>query len=110
MALEAVAAVDEIALRLPRLRLYLTDQLMRAGLSIVLNLREGAAEYSPAEKSRFYRIAYRSIAECEGGIDVGERLRLVPGMELREARSRLAHLGVRVHNLIKRDLPARPDH
>ncbi len=58
-------------------RAYLSDQLQRAGLSIPLNIAEGAGEYSIDEKARFYRMAKRSATECAGILDVCQRLQLV---------------------------------
>ena len=63
-AMEFAVAIDEFAERLPSWRAYLKDQLRRASLSILLNLREGGSEITPREKARFYRIAKRSAAEC----------------------------------------------
>ena len=51
----------------------LADQLQRAASSITLNVAEGAGEFSPAEKSRFYRIAKRSATECAAALDVAQR-------------------------------------
>ncbi len=56
---------------------YLSDQLQRAGLSIPLNIAEGAGQYSIDEKARFYRMAKRSATECAGILDVCQRLQLV---------------------------------
>ena len=61
----------------PRGRAYLSDQLQRAGLSISLNIAEGAGEYSIDEKAPFYRMAKRSATECAGILDVSQRLQLV---------------------------------
>jgi four helix bundle protein len=47
-----------------------SDQLLRACTSIVLNLAEGVAEYSPGEKARFYRMARRSAAEASAALDL----------------------------------------
>jgi len=55
---------DRIASALPRGRAYLVDQLRRASLSIQANIAEGAGEFSPADKARFYRMALRSASEC----------------------------------------------
>ena len=44
-------------------RAHLKDQLDRAGTSIVLNIAEGAGEFSLPDKQRFYRIAKRSATE-----------------------------------------------
>jgi len=52
------------------------DQLQRAATSIPLNVAEGAGEFSPAEKARFYRIARRSATECAAILDVCRKLKL----------------------------------
>ena len=96
---EAVAfaiAVDEFAEALPRFRSYLKDQLRRASLSILLNLREGGSDTLPREKARFYRIGKRSAAECDTALDFCAHV--VPWMADRArvlsaaATSLLAHL------------------
>jgi 23S rRNA-intervening sequence protein len=53
-------------------RAYLTAQLQRAGTSIALNSAEGAGEFSPHEKSRFYRMAKRSGTETAAILDVAK--------------------------------------
>jgi four helix bundle protein len=67
----------EIVDHLPRDRVYLADQLQRAGTSVPLNIAEGAGEYSGSEKVRFYRMAKRSAIECASILDVGKRLQLL---------------------------------
>lgn len=62
-AIEFVILADEVAEQLPLGRRYLRDQLQRAGLSIPLNIAEGAGEYAFDEKARFYRMAKRSATE-----------------------------------------------
>jgi four helix bundle protein len=75
-AVEAVAVIDELAEELPEGRAYIRDQLRRAANSIALNIAEGAGEFVPAEKARFYRMAKRSATECAGQLLVCERLGL----------------------------------
>jgi four helix bundle protein len=75
-AVEAVALIDELAEELPEGRAYIRDQLRRAANSIALNIAEGAGEFVPAEKARFYRIAKRSATECAGQLIVCDRLGL----------------------------------
>src|ERR1700722_15053135 len=77
VAIEFVVLADVIIEHLPRGRAYLSDQLQRAGLSIPLNIAEGAGEYSIDEKARFYRMAKRSATECAGILDVCQRLKLL---------------------------------
>jgi len=63
-AVRFLVTADTLAEQLPPGRAYFADQLHRASLSIVLNLAEGAGEFSPSEKARFYRMALRSATEC----------------------------------------------
>lgn len=43
----------------------LRDQLLRAASSISLNLAEGNAKRTVAEKKRYYHTAYASLQECK---------------------------------------------
>jgi four helix bundle protein len=52
----------------------LADQLRRASTSIVLNIAEGAGEYRPVEKARFYRMSLRSATECAAIVDIATHL------------------------------------
>ncbi|MGH7466802.1 MAG: four helix bundle protein [Longimicrobiales bacterium] len=45
-------------------------QLRRAARSVVLNIAEGAGEFSPLAKARIYRIARRSAWETLGALDL----------------------------------------
>ena len=49
---------------------HLADQLHRAATSIPLNIAEGAGEFSPKDKARFYRIALRSATESAAILDL----------------------------------------
>ena len=69
-SLEAARSLREIARGLDREEEDLRDQLQRAATSVVLNLAEGAGEYRPAEKARFYRMSRRSAAECLAVLDL----------------------------------------
>jgi four helix bundle protein len=51
----------------------LADQLERASESVVLNIAEGAAHYTPGMKLNHYRIAHASAGECLGGLDLLRR-------------------------------------
>ena len=79
LALRFLEVADRLTARLPRDRYYVIDQLRRASLSVVLNIAEGAGEFSRKAKGNFYRIALRSARECAGVLDalevleVGER-------------------------------------
>ncbi|CAN5683563.1 hypothetical protein BH23GEM10_BH23GEM10_02770 [soil metagenome] len=49
------------------------DQVRRAADSVVLNIAEGAAQFSPGQKIRYYQIAYGSTAECLAAIELLRR-------------------------------------
>lgn len=77
LSLDTVVAIDGLCADLPDGRAYIRDQLRRAANSIPLNISEGAGEFAPAEKARFYRMAKRSATECVGQLMVCVRLGLV---------------------------------
>lgn len=85
-AIALVVLIDAVVEHLPRGRAYLADQLLRAGTSVPLNIAEGAGEYSPSEKIRFYRMARRSATECASIFDVCRHLQLID--EVRHSKGR----------------------
>ncbi len=46
------------------------DQLIRASLSVPLNIAEGAGRYSKPDKKNFYVIARGSVFECVAILDI----------------------------------------
>ena len=70
----------------------LADQLRRAATSIVLNIAEGAGEFSKPEKARFYRMARRSATECAAVLDVAARLELATHSHCEPARELLIRI------------------
>jgi four helix bundle protein len=89
LAIQFVVLVDEIVDCLPRGRAYLADQLRRAGSSIPLNIAEGAGEFAPTEKTRFYRMAKRSATECSSILDILQHLNLIEEQHHTKARELL---------------------
>ena len=89
VAAEMVICVDEIAESLPRGRGYLRDQLRRAANSVVLNIAEGAGEYSAGDKARFYRMGKRSATEAAAQVIIASRLGLTGEAEVARARELL---------------------
>ena len=97
-ALELLDLLDLIHELMPPGRAHLKDQLDRAGTSVVLNIAEGAGEFSPPEKQRFYRMARRSAVETAAVLDILERRRSLPAEALQPARE----LVVRVVSMLVR--------
>lgn len=91
-ALGFLHTAEELAGGLSRNRQYMKDQLRRAALSIALNIAEGAGEFRPREKARFYRMARRSAHECRALYDAIETLDLVAIPHLARGRDQLDEL------------------
>jgi four helix bundle protein len=91
-ALDFVALVDELIERLPRGCAHLTDQLERAATSIVLNIAEGAGEFSRNDKARFYRMSRRSATESAAVLDIFRRRRIADEERLTVGRSLLLRI------------------
>ena len=89
VALSFVSLADELIAHLPRGRSYVADQLQRAALSITNNIAEGAGEFAPDEKKRFYRIARRSATECAALLDVMKVRDLAASQPLSDGREHL---------------------
>ena len=73
LAVEYADAADSIAAKLKRGNAHTRDQLRRASDSIINNIAEGAGEFQPAEKARFYRIALRSCTESAATLHTCQR-------------------------------------
>jgi len=62
--MEHLLLTNRLLCKIPKGRRHYASQLDRAASSINANIAEGAGEFSPAEKARFYRMALRSANEC----------------------------------------------
>ncbi|MCB1113537.1 MAG: four helix bundle protein [Chlamydiia bacterium] len=101
-SLSFTVLADKVSNSLPRGRAYLVDQLRRAATSIPLNIAEGAGEFSPSEKCRFYRMAKRSATECSSILDVMRSLQLVEEKHFVEAMEALCRIVAMLITMIKR--------
>lgn len=99
-AVDFLALADDIVERFPQGRAYLADQMRRASTSIPLNIAEGAGEFAPLEKARFYRIARRSTTECAAIVDVCRVRKLVDADLLAAGREVLLRIVAMLTRLI----------
>ena len=87
LALDYSDTAYAIAARLPALeRFNLSDQLMRASTSIILNIAEGSTGQTTAEQSRFLGLALRSYLESIACLDMIERREYLPAESLVDMR------------------------
>ena len=101
-AIRFVVLADQIVENLPRGRAYLADQLRRAGSSIPLNTAEGAGEFAPTEKARFYRMAKRSATECSSILDILQHLKLIEDQLFVSARELLVRIVAMLIKMVQR--------
>lgn len=101
VATDMVVCVDGIAEQLPAGRGYIRDQLRRAANSVALNIAEGAGEFAPAEKARFYRIARRSAIEVAAQLNIAARLQIAPTVQIEAADTLLLRLVSMLVRMIK---------
>jgi four helix bundle protein len=102
VALDFLALSDGLISAMPRGHAYLADQLYRASSSVCLNIAEGAGEFSPLDKSRFYRMARRSASECGAILDVVGRLRLAPPDQIAPGRDLLIQIVAMLTAMVRR--------
>jgi four helix bundle protein len=88
VALDFARITRPVVLRLRRSDDYLARQMHAAVVSIALNIAEGAGEYSPGDKARFYRYALRSCTEALASLDLAHCFGVAPDDEYRAALSR----------------------
>lgn len=75
----------------------LRDQLLRAASSISLNLSEGNAKRTVAEKKRYYHTAYASCQECKTIL----RLAKIENSKINQVAD---HLGASLYKLLQANL------
>jgi four helix bundle protein len=101
-ALDSVIAASAVASAIPREHMDLRWQLRRAARSVVLNIAEGAGEFSPKEKARLYRIARRSGWETVSAMDVGIREGFLEPSQITNAEHLLQDVAAMLTTMIKR--------
>ena len=102
IAIEFLALADALAAALPKGRAYLADQLRRASASIPPNIAEGAGEYAPADKARFYCMARRSATESAAILDACCCLKLHDPDHLQRGRELLVRIAAMLTAMVLR--------
>ena len=92
LARELARVGNGVVQQVPSGRADLIDQFRRTTLSMPLNIAEGAGEYAPKEKARFYRIAKRSATECAAVIDHMVDINLLHPAEIESIKTLLRRI------------------
>lgn len=71
---------------------YLSDQLNRSSLSIVLNIAEGSSKQSDKDFNRYIAISLGSVDETMASLEIAFELRLIKKEELGILNSKLESL------------------
>jgi four helix bundle protein len=100
-AVELVGVVEEAVRSVPPSHSGIAGQLRRAVSSVVLNIAEGASEYSRKEKTRFYRFARRSVAEVRAGFDVMVATGVLKPERLRQLDDLAGQVSRMLHALVR---------
>jgi four helix bundle protein len=101
VGVEFLGLADGVVTAFPPGRAYLGDQLHRASTSIILNIAEGAGEFSKRDKARFYRMALRSATECAAILDVARCLRRASQGQLTAGRGLLLRIVAMLVKLVR---------
>lgn len=102
VALRFFAWAIEVSERLPKSRLVLIDQFVRAALSIVLNTAEAAGLWRLGNKRKHYEYARGSTFEAAAMLDVLLVTKAITREEFDEREEELAEVGARLTRLCQR--------
>ncbi|MEJ2677837.1 MAG: four helix bundle protein [Gemmatimonadota bacterium] len=91
-----------VATRIPRNRFFVTDQFLRAALSISLNIAESAGNKTPAEAANHCRHAAGSTTECAALLDSLLAMKVIDEKEYDEQEERLARIAAMLTRLLQR--------
>ena len=101
-SIQCAMQVSRLCAKIPRDHMDLRWQMRRAARSVVLNIAEGAGEFSPKEKARLFRIARRSGWETVGAFDLGMYEGFFTSVDTREAEGLLQEVAAILTTMIKK--------
>ena len=105
-ALQFVRWTQPVLEKLPK-STAVYSQLDRARTSITLNIAEGNAKFTPADKCKFFDTAHGSAVECAACLDLMFIDEFLTEGELDEGKTLLCHTVGLLIGLIKSKLPDR---
>ena len=103
LALNIAGDIAAILNRLPRGNAALSDQLVRASMSISANLAEGVGRGQPKDRRQFYLIARGSAHECVPFLEFAQAKQAITKAELSRLKQRLHVISKMITALIHRE-------
>ena len=79
----------------------LSDQLMRAAMSVPANVVEGSAHTSAREFARFVQYALASVSELEGHVQLAKDLHFISEQDLTDLLTGIVDVRKMLHGLLK---------
>ena len=80
----------------------LSDQLLRAAMSVPINIVEGNAHSSPRERARFLGYAIASVWEVEGHVQLSLDLEMISTNEYSALLEEIVHTRKMLYGFIKK--------
>jgi four helix bundle protein len=101
LAVELAAALFRATRSTPPSAWPVVRRLIRGVTSVALNIAEGAGEFTPREKARFYRMARRSASETMAALDLLVAMRLVGAQTADAAHSDLDEIAALLTGMVR---------
>jgi four helix bundle protein len=84
-----------------RLDFYVSNQLGRASLSVILNIAEGSGKFSKPDRRNFFVIARGSVFECVAIIDMLHDSKIIQKESFEDYLNRADELSRILYSMIK---------
>jgi four helix bundle protein len=98
----------DVASRIPPDRKVVTWQMLRAALSIVLNLGEAGGRRTAGESAQFLRVARGSAFECAAMLDALLLQGVIDEDEYNAQEELLSRIGAMLSIMLRKKTPIRP--
>jgi len=77
----------------------LTNQIRRAGISIISNISEGSSRISPKNQAHFYQLSYSSLMEVLSQLIVSKDLEYIDKIEYEDLRNQIESISYLLNQL-----------